>query len=116
MPDHTSCKEIFDGYGLLIRNLHADVDTNFGRIMPCPDDNHFAEILGEVYDDREKLAQVAQACYERVTDSCFEWASIAEDFNEVFQEVLADKKPEPVIREFKSKRKKKTKEVASPKE
>ena len=116
VPDHTSCKEIFDGYGLLIRNLHADVDTNYGRIMPCPDDNHLAEILGEVYDDREKLTQVAQACYERVTDSCFEWASIAEDFNEVFQEVLADKKPEPVIREFKSKRKKKTKEVASPKE
>ena len=59
------------------------------------------------------LASVAQACYERVTDPCFEWASIAEDFNEVFQEVLEAKKPEPVIKEFKSKRKKKAKEPAN---
>jgi glycosyltransferase involved in cell wall biosynthesis len=108
VPDHTSCKEIFDGYGLLIRNLHADVDTNFGRIMPCPDDNHLADLLTEVYEDREKLDAVAQACYERVTDSCFEWDSIAEDFNEVFQDVLVQKK-ESQIKEFKSKRKKKAK-------
>jgi glycosyltransferase involved in cell wall biosynthesis len=108
VPDHTSCKEIFDGYGLLIRNLHADVDTNFGRIMPCPDDNHLADLLAEVYEDREKLDAVAQACYERVTDSCFEWDSIAEDFDEVFQDVLVQKK-ESQIKEFKSKRKKKAK-------
>jgi glycosyltransferase involved in cell wall biosynthesis len=99
VPDHTSCKEIFDGSGLLIKSLHADVDTNFGRIMPCPDDNHLAELLGKLYDDRALLDKVAQDCYDRVTNICFSWDTIAEQFDEVFQEVIAKgeaKKPQIV--------------------
>ena len=88
VPDHTSCKEIFDDAGLLIRSLHADVDTNFGRIMPCPDDNHLAELLGKLYDDRTLLDKVAQDCYDRVTNTCFDWDTIAEQFDGVFQEVI----------------------------
>jgi glycosyltransferase involved in cell wall biosynthesis len=93
VPDHTSCKEIFEDAGLLIRSLHADVDTNFGRIMPCPDDNHLAELLGQVYDDRELLEKVANACYERVTDSGFNWSSVSEQFDEVFKATLEPQKP-----------------------
>jgi D-inositol-3-phosphate glycosyltransferase len=109
VPDHTSCKEIFDGYGLLIRSLHADVDTNFGRIMPCPDDNHLAELLGQLYDDRELLDKTAQACYERATDICFEWDTVASQFDEVFQEVLATVEEKPQIVRPKAKKKKKEK-------
>jgi D-inositol-3-phosphate glycosyltransferase len=109
VPDHTSCKEIFDGYGLLIRSLHADVDTNFGRIMPCPDDNHLAELLGQLYDDRELLDKTAQACYERATDTCFEWDTVASQFDEVFQEVLATVEEKPQIVRPKAKKKKKEK-------
>jgi len=106
VPNHTSCKEIFDGYGLLLRSLHADVDTNFGRIMPCPDDNHLAEQLGKLYDDRKLLDEVAQKCYDRVTDVAFHWETIASQFDEVFQETLSqDEKPQIV----KPKGKKKTK-------
>jgi glycosyltransferase involved in cell wall biosynthesis len=108
VPDHTSCKEIFEGCGPLIRNLHADVDTNFGRIMPCPDDNHLADILTDFYENRDKLDDVAQKCYDRVTDVCFNWDTVASDFNDVFQEVLA-KKEEPQIKA--SKRKKQRKEA-----
>jgi glycosyltransferase involved in cell wall biosynthesis len=116
VPDHTSCKEIFEGYGPLIRNLHADVDTNFGRIMPCPDDNHLTDILNELYEDRGKLDQVAQACYDRVTDPCFNWDTVASDFDDVFKEVLATKE-EPQIRTSKRKKQKKaeTKELAGAK-
>lgn len=111
VPDHTSCKEIFDGYGKLIRNLHADVDTNFGRIMPCPDDNHLAQILGELYQDRAELDRVAQACYERVTDSCFNWDTVSSDFVDVFTEVLATKEGGPVTEsKRKSKKGEKVKE------
>ena len=111
VPDHTSCKEIFDGYGKLIRNLHADVDTNFGRIMPCPDDNHLAQILGELYQDRAELDRVAQACYERVTDPCFNWDTVSSDFVDVFTEVLATKEGGPVTEsKRKSKKGEKVKE------
>jgi glycosyltransferase involved in cell wall biosynthesis len=106
VPDHTSCKEIFDGAGLLIRSLHADVDTNFGRIMPCPDDNHLAELLGRLYDDRDLLDKTAQACYERVTDSCFAWDTVASQFDDVFQEVLAKVEEKPRIVKPKGKKKK----------
>lgn len=112
VPDHTSCKEIFDGTGELIRSLHADVDMNFGRILPCPDDNHLAEILGALYDNRDKLEQVAQACYDRVTDFCFDWDTVAGQFDEVFQEVLVTKEEEaPRIVKPKAKAKNKKKEL-----
>jgi glycosyltransferase involved in cell wall biosynthesis len=104
VPDHTSCKEIFEGCGPLIRNLHADVDTNFGRIMPCPDDNHLASILTDLYNNRDKLDEMAQKCYDRVTDTCFNWDTVAADFNDVFQEVLT-KKEEPQIKTSKRKKK-----------
>jgi glycosyltransferase involved in cell wall biosynthesis len=95
VPDHTSCKEIFEGHGKLIRSLHADVDTNFGRIMPCPDDNHLAELLTELYEDRALLDQVAQSCYERATDPCFAWDTVAAQFDDVFQSTLETKEDKP---------------------
>lgn len=107
VPDHTSCKEIFEGAGLLIRSLHADVDTNFGRIMPCPDDNHLAELLAVLYEDRVLLQKVADACYERATEERFDWDTVADQFDEVFQEVIAQKEEEPKIVKPKTGKKKK---------
>lgn len=88
VPDHTSCKEIFEGYGKLIRCDHVDVDTNFAREMPCPSAKHMTEILNELYEDREKLDAVAELCYLRATDEQFAWTTIAAQFDGVFQEVL----------------------------
>jgi glycosyltransferase involved in cell wall biosynthesis len=88
VPNHTSCKEIFEGYGKLIRCDHVDVDTNFAREMPCPSAEHLAEILNELYEDREKLDAVAELCYLRATDEQFAWTTIAAQFDGVFQEVL----------------------------
>jgi hypothetical protein len=88
VPDHTSCKEIFEGYGKLIRCDHVDVDTNFAREMPCPSADHLAEILTELYEDREKLDAVAELCYLRATDEQFNWDTVASQFGGVFQEVL----------------------------
>jgi glycosyltransferase involved in cell wall biosynthesis len=90
VPDHTSCKEIFDGYGKLIRCDHVDVDTNYGREMPCPSVEHLTEILVELYENRKELDAVAQACYERATDEAFNWDTVAAQFDDAFQEVLAE--------------------------
>lgn len=88
VPDHTSCKEIFDGAGLLIRCDHVDVDMNFNREMPCPSAEHLAELLTELYEDRKKLKDVADACYERATDEKYQWDTIACQFDEEFQNTL----------------------------
>ena len=108
VPNHTSCKEIFEGYGRLIRCDHVDVDTNYSREMPCPSSDHLAAILTALYEDREKLAATAELCYLRATDERFSWDTIAHQFGEVFQEVL-----NPVVEttETQPKKKKKGKPV-----
>jgi glycosyltransferase involved in cell wall biosynthesis len=88
VPNHTSCKEIFEGAAPLIRCDHVDVDTNYGREMPCPSDNHLTDLLNELYYDRDKLKEVADKCYERATDDQYNWDNIAEQFHQEFQEVL----------------------------
>ena len=88
VPNHTSCKELFENYAPLIRCDHVDVDTNYGREMPCPSSEHLTEILNDLYYDRERLALVADSCYERATSDEFDWDIVAKQFDEEIQEVL----------------------------
>lgn len=117
VPDHTSTKEIFEGYGKLIRCDHVDVDCNFGREMPCPSDTHLAELLTELYENPQERLETAERCYQRVTNPYFQWDTVAAEFHKVFQEVLDDtyeppqKAVSPVALEKKSKRKKRKKAV-----
>jgi D-inositol-3-phosphate glycosyltransferase len=88
VPDHTSTKEIFEGYGKLIKCDHIDVDVNFGREMPCPSTDHLVQILNELYENRQGLEETAERCYERVIDHAFSWETIAAEFHKVFEEAL----------------------------
>jgi glycosyltransferase involved in cell wall biosynthesis len=90
VPDHTSCKEIFNGYGKLIRCDHVDVDINYAREMPCPSDDHLAEILTDLYENRHKLDAVAELCYQRATDAQFAWDTVASQFGGIFEDVMND--------------------------
>ena len=109
VPDHTSCKEIFEGYGRLISCNHIDVDTNFAREMPCPSSKHLTAILNELYEDRDKLDAVAELCYLRATDEQFNWDTVAAQFDGVFQEVLNPVLEAEALIEPKKKKKKKVK-------
>ena len=84
VPDHTSCKEIFEGYGELIRCDHVDVDTNYAREMPCPSSDHLAEILEDLYQSPDRRARVGQNCYQLVTDPQFAWDTVASQFGGIF--------------------------------
>jgi glycosyltransferase involved in cell wall biosynthesis len=88
VPDHTSCREIFEGYGQLIRCDHVDVDTNYAREMPCPSSDHLAAILTDLYENREKLDATAELCYLRVTDEQFDWDTVASQFGGIFEDAL----------------------------
>ena len=115
VPDHTSCKEIFQGYGRLIRCDHVDVDTNYGREMPCPSSDHLAEILTDLYENRDKLDATAELCYLRATDEQFDWDTVASQFGGVFEDVLngADHsiEEEPASKEKKKKKEKREKRL-----
>lgn len=110
VPDHTSCKEIFEGYGKLIRCDHVDVDTNYAREMPCPSSDHLTEILNELYEDRSLLQATADACYERATDTQFDWDTVASQFGGIFEDVLNEvdhsvEEETPVAKKKKKKKK-----------
>jgi len=105
VPDHTSCKEIFEGYGRLIRCDHVDVDVNYARELPCPSSDHLAEILTDLYENREKLNETAELCYQRATDTRFDWDTIASQFGGIFNDVLTAEEPSPEPVEKKKKKK-----------
>jgi glycosyltransferase involved in cell wall biosynthesis len=88
VPDHTSTKEIFEGYGELIKTEHVDVDVNYAREMPCPSAEHLTEILNALYHDPERRRQVGDACYQRVTDLQFSWDTVASQFGGIFEDVM----------------------------
>jgi len=111
VPNHTSCKEIFDGYGELIRCDHVDVDVNYAREMPCPSADHLTEILNGLYQDPERRKKVGDACYERVTDQQFSWDTVASQFGGIFEDVMKEVShdtpaPSPKPKKKKSRRKK----------
>ena len=88
VPGHTSCKEIFEGYGQLIRCDHIDTDTNFGREMPCPSTDHLAEILDDLYNNPKKLEATAELCYERALEKQFTWEVIGAQFAGIFEDAI----------------------------
>ena len=90
VPDHTSCKEIFEGYGELIRCDHIDVDTNYAREMPCPSSEHLVEILDHLYTYPDICDKIGQQCYQRVTDPQFSWDTVASQFGGIFEDVMKE--------------------------
>ena len=88
VPGHTSCKEIFEGYGQLIRCDHIDTDTNFGREMPCPSTDHLVEILNDLYNNPKKLEATAELCYERALEKQFTWEVIGSQFSGIFEDAI----------------------------
>lgn len=101
VPNHTSCKEIFEDAGLLIDNVFFDVDPSYNRDMPVPSAEHLVEHLNALYYDPDLLKQVGDACYKRATDSKYQWDTIASQFMEVFEEAFAVEEtpaPPPVKR------------------
>jgi glycosyltransferase involved in cell wall biosynthesis len=108
VPNHTSLKEIFNGAAPLIDNCFMDVDMNYNRDMPVPSAEHLAEILGELYDNRDKLKEIGAQCFTRATDPRYQWDNIAAQFDQEFSEALkpAVEREVPVIKKPKRRKKK----------
>lgn len=88
VPDHTSCREIFLGYGDLIGVEHALTDKDFGRETFCVSYLHLAKILLKHYNDRSYNQEKAQLCFERTTQPEFEWSTIALALKQLLFDVL----------------------------
>lgn len=87
VPNHTSCKEIFEGYGDLIPIEHVETDKDFGRNMHAPSATELARLLQKHYEDVEYREMRGRLCYERATQPEYQWDNIAERFAEIIEEV-----------------------------
>jgi hypothetical protein len=80
--------------------------------MPCPSSDHLAEILTDLYENRNKLDATAELCYLRATDEQFDWDTVASQFGGVFEDVLnevdhaAEEEPAPKTKKKKKQREK----------
>ena len=108
VPNHTSCKEIFEDCGELIRCDHVDVDVNYAREMPCPSADHLTEILNDLYQDSKLREKVGEACYKRVTDEQFSWDTVASQFGGIFEDVMKEVSHELPVKPPGPKKKKKS--------
>ena len=113
VPNHTSLKEIFEGAAPLIDNCFMDVDMNFNRDMPVPSAEHLAELLDQMYTDKDYRDQVGKDCYARATDAKYQWDNVATKFKTVFDQVMkpAIEVEKPIIKKPKRRKTKATAEV-----
>lgn len=96
VPDHTSCKEIFDGVPR-IEIESWEVDRNYGLDRGQPSAAHLAMLLDNYYEDRSLLANDGKWCFNRIHEKQFTWPYITKQILEAVDGVLKA----PVQQEFK---------------
>jgi len=98
VPDHTSLKEIFSDVPR-IACLEAETDKAYGLERPIPSAASMAELLAAYCEDRGKLHNTAQWCYQKATDPAYSWDTIAQQMIGIVDRCLAAKQA-PVFKGF----------------
>jgi len=89
VPNHSACKELWEGIAPLIEIqewevLTGGINTEGGVINV----EHLADILEDLYQNRDKTKELAKKAYEYVQQERFTWAYIANQFDKVIQDML----------------------------
>ncbi len=89
VPAHSACKELWEGVASLIKVkewevLTGGINTEGGVI----DEEHLAEILDDLYHNRDKVKELGRKAYQHVSQEKFTWAYVAGQFDSVIADVL----------------------------
>ncbi len=87
VPNHTSCKDIWKGKGLLIDVAAWITDKDLGVERGIVDYKHAAELIQELYEDKDYRESVAEQCYEVTQNPSYRWDKIAEGFQKAVEVV-----------------------------
>ena len=98
VPNHTSLKEIFCGVPR-IACYSSETDRNYGLERMLPEPESAAQILAMYYEDRDKLTQDGEWCYNRVHEEAYTWPYIGKQMQDIVESVLSQKE-EPVFKGF----------------
>lgn len=89
VPDHTSMREIFNGIDRI--DIESwEVDRNYGLDRGIPAADHAAQLLQEYYDDRDKLKEDGQWCYDMACLPKYSWENIGKDVAAIIERTLKE--------------------------
>lgn len=88
VPDHSACKELFDGVGILIPTImdHTIKDIMTTGRLVSPED--VAEKLELLYKNEELRKSVGKKCYDKFTTKDYSWKEIGKQWDKLFKELL----------------------------
>jgi D-inositol-3-phosphate glycosyltransferase len=92
VPDHSACKELWQGVAPLInikewQVLTGGINTEGGII----DVEHLASILDVLYNNRDKCKVIGKNCYDYVHQEKFSWSYVSNQFDKMIIKSLDDK-------------------------
>uniref|UniRef100_A0A6M3L9C1 Putative glycosyltransferase n=1 Tax=viral metagenome TaxID=1070528 RepID=A0A6M3L9C1_9ZZZZ len=89
VPNHSACKELWTGKAQLIDVDHWEVLTGGvnteGGVISV---EHLADILDDLYHNRDKVKKFSQLAYDYVQREEFTWKYIADKFDSIITEML----------------------------
>jgi D-inositol-3-phosphate glycosyltransferase len=89
VPNHTACKDIWEGAAQLADIATWVVDKDLGVERGLVDVSHTAQLLTELYEDKSIYAEVADACYAVTQRPEYRWESVAMGFSKAISDLSA---------------------------
>ncbi len=86
VPDWSATKEIWAGYGELIKIAGVLHNTSSINLMHCVIDcDDLCRILNEMYEDKEHRKRVGEACYQVTQRQEYRWENVGKKFDTMFK-------------------------------
>jgi glycosyltransferase involved in cell wall biosynthesis len=89
VPNHTACKDIWEGAGLLIDISTWVTDKDLGVERGLVDVDDAAALLTSLYNDKETYDKVADACFDVTQRNEYRWESVSMGFTKAISDLLA---------------------------
>jgi glycosyltransferase involved in cell wall biosynthesis len=90
VPNHSACRELFNGCGLLMNTVSDfmfDNSLTVGRLVTSDEVAHKLEYLYRNPDEKERLAKLG---YDKFTSEKYSWKYIAKQWTNLFSEILSN--------------------------
>jgi glycosyltransferase involved in cell wall biosynthesis len=88
VPNHSACKELFEGYGALISLRASQVNHDTNTVSFIPDPISLAQNLRTLYENKELRKTLGNKGQLKFTSPEYLWGNISNKFKEVFEECL----------------------------
>jgi glycosyltransferase involved in cell wall biosynthesis len=87
VPNHTACKDIWEEAGLLADIATWVTEKDLGAERGLVDTSHAAQLLTDLYTDKELYNEISETCYAVTQRSEYRWESVAKAFSKAVTEL-----------------------------